>query len=183
MGPSHVLPSHASLLAWLLLGCITSPLDRICRCVVKRKQMNLRKWKWRTTFLARLCAAVSGWWSIVLLYGSFVLPSHVFLWFSIDLSSKFLIIFSIGVYTVECLHMVLSSGPRLLFYHHILIIAWFTGALITDFGLGLIHFFLITEIHILFNKTKMFALITRKNERVEYVKTMVHLHVTRHGGG
>merc|ERR1711942_145831 len=100
--------------------------------------------KWRTTFIARLSAAITGSWAVMSLYES---PSmYQDLMFSSSLSGQHLVIFSFGVHLAEAVDMLLHSKPSMLLLHHLLIIC-FAGALITNMAIGFAVLSLVTELN------------------------------------
>ena len=118
--------------------------------------------KWRTTFIARLSAAITGSWAVMSLYES---PSmYQDLMFSSSLSGQHLVIFSLGVHLSEAVDMLLHCKPSMLLLHHLLVIICFAGALITNMAIGFAVLSLVTELNAVFNKTRILHIITETQQ-------------------
>ena len=114
--------------------------------------------KWRTTFLARLSAGITGSWAVLALYESPAMCQDLML--SSSLSGQHLVLFSLGVHLAEAVDMLLHCKPGMLLLHHVLVIICFAGALITNMAIGFAVLSLVTEVNAVFNKTRILHLIT-----------------------
>jgi hypothetical protein len=90
--------------------------------------------KWRTTFIARLSAAITGSCAIWVLYESPSMRADLMLTSSV--SAQHLVIFSLGIHLAEAVDMLLHGRPDMLLVHHFLVIICFAGALITEKAVG-----------------------------------------------
>eukprot|EP00092_Neocalanus_flemingeri_P002422 GFUD01002591.1.p1 GENE.GFUD01002591.1~~GFUD01002591.1.p1 ORF type:complete len:219 (+),score=53.11 GFUD01002591.1:112-768(+) len=195
--PDVSVPSTTSLTAWgillpwLFLGPILHTVSRLPRLpsnpstVIESKSKKSKKWKWRTTFIARLCAATTGCWAVLVLCISPTLWSN--LWLANCLSAQSLVCFSLGVHIAEAVDMILHTRPGLLWVHHLLIIFCFSGVLLTEKAVGFVVLSLVTELNVVFNKTRFLQTMTRRDhhsvESSRATRTTEHLHILRHSGG
>ena len=116
-------------------------------------------WKWRTTFAARVSAAITGHWAILTLINSPVLMSDLMAAFTV--SAYTLILFSLGVHFAEVLDILLnSSSPGMLMIHHLFVLICFSGAIFTNRAIGFAVLCLVTEINAVFNKTRIIHHVT-----------------------
>ena len=114
--------------------------------------------KYRSTWLARLAAAVSGVWAVLALHQSYHLRADL-----MNGSSQLavnLIMFSLGVHVAEMMDMILCGNFTLLSVHHLAVIITFAGAVITQQALGFAVLTLITELNAVTNKTRILHIIT-----------------------
>lgn len=133
---------------------------------------STKRMKWRTTFIARLSAAITGSWALYILINT----SDVFsdLMFTSSVSAKNLVVFSLGVHIVEAADMILHGKPSMLLLHHILVVICFTGAVVTNKAVGFAVLSLVTEVNAVFNKTRILHIITDTNtESVEYRRNAI----------
>ena len=113
--------------------------------------------KWRTTFLARINAGITGIWAVWALYDSQNIRDDL-----LNSSSRvgtLCLLFSLGVHAVETVEMVLYKQFSLLTVHHIAAIASNYGVLHTQIGMGFALWILVPEINAVFNKTRILHLI------------------------
>ena len=164
--------SMPSFLPWLLLGPTIHLVTSLLILPFTPSSVidsSSRRWKWRTTFIARLCAAVTGSWAVFALYTSPALCADLMLTSSI--SAQRLVIFSLGVHMAEAADMIIHGRPGMLLVHHLLVIICFTGALITGKAVGFAVLSLVTEVNAVFNKTRIIHIITgTAHDSVEYIR-------------
>ena len=113
--------------------------------------------KWRTTFLARVNAGITGLWAVWALYDSENIRNDL-----LNSSSRcgtLCLLFSLGVHAVETVEMILYKQYSLLTIHHIAAIASNFGVLQTQIGMGFALWILVPEINAVFNKTRILHLI------------------------
>jgi len=122
------------------------------------KTTTSRTHKWRMTWLARTCAAVSGVWSVMALYQSFNLRNDL-MYGSSDMAVN-LIIFSLGVHIAEMIDMLIFSKISLLSIHHVAVIICFAGALFSSRAIGFAVLTLVTELNAVTNKTRILHVIS-----------------------
>ena len=114
--------------------------------------------KWKTTFIARLHAGLTGLVAAFTLWQSPSLRQHL-----MDHSSpaaRQLVLYSVGSHLAEAVDMVRSGRPSMLALHHLLTIASFVLALTADKALGFAVLSLLPELNAVFNKTRILHLIT-----------------------
>jgi len=161
-----------SFLPWLLLGPTIHLLTSILvQPIIPSSVLDStsRRCKWRTTYIARLCAAITGSWAVIVLYNSPALRADLML--TSSLSAQHLVIFSLGVHMAEAVDMFISSKPSMLLVHHFLVIICFTGALVTEKAVGFAVLSLVTEVNAVFNKTRILHIITSTDKNsLEYVR-------------
>ena len=161
-----------SSLAWFLLGPMIQMVTSFLILPFTPSSVMdsaSRRWKWRTTFIARLSAAITGSWAVLALYDSPSMQTDLML--TSSLSAQHLVIFSLGVHLAESMDMIIHGRPSMLMLHHIMVIICFTGALITEKAVGFAVLSLVTEINAVFNKTRIIHLITgRAHDSVEYIR-------------
>merc|ERR1712215_670967 len=162
-----------TFLPWLLLG---SMIQVVLSLILPHftpdsvSSSSSRTWKWRTTFIARFSAGVSGVWALIVLYHSPSMCSDLML--SYSPAARHLVIFSLGVHIAEAVDMLINLHPSMLMLHHILVIICFTGALLTDKAIGFAVLSLVTEINAVFNKTRILHIITNTpKDSIEYLNT------------
>jgi len=119
---------------------------------------NSKRMKWRTTFIARISAAITGSWAALVMMESSAIRSD--LMFSSSTSAIYLVVFSVGVHLAEAIDMLLYCKPSMLLLHHVMVIICFVGALITQKAIGFAVLSLVTEINAVFNKTRILHIIT-----------------------
>merc|ERR1711936_163536 len=117
-----------------------------------------KRCKWRTTYVARLSAAITGSWAVTVLYNSPSLQEDLMLTYSV--SAKQLVVFSLGVHIAEAADMIIQSKPSMLLVHHLLVILCFSGALLTEKAVGFAVLSLVTEVNAVFNKTRILHILT-----------------------
>ena len=113
--------------------------------------------KWRTTFLARINAGITGLWAVWALYDSLDIRADL-----LNATSRFgttCLLYSLGVHAVETVDMVLYRQFSLLTLHHLLTIASTFLVLVTQTGMGFCLWILVPEINAVFNKTRILHLI------------------------
>jgi len=131
-----------------------------------------RRMKWRTTFIARISAAITGSWAVWTIYESQSLASD--LMFGTSWSAQHLILFSLGVHVAESVDMLLQGKPSMLLVHHVLVVICFAGAVFTQQALGFAVLSLVTEVNAVFNKTRILHIITSTDpESLEYKRNAV----------
>ena len=178
-----------SFLPWLFLGPISFMVSHLFRLpihpssLIDSNRKNSKRWKLRTTFVARLCAAITGSWAVLILYSSPVLSANLML--TTSLSAQHLVAFSLGVHMAEVVDMIINIRlSSMLLVHHLIVIICFAGVLLTEKAVGFAVLSLVTEVNIVFNKTKILNMITsKKHHSVESSRTTEHLHFLHHGGG
>ena len=119
---------------------------------------SARVFKWRTTFLARISAGLTGAWALVALRDSSSLRSDLLLGSSP--LATYCLLFSLGVHLAETVDMVLASQFTFLTVHHIGTIATIAGVINTGLGQGFGMFCLVPELNAVFNKTRILHLLT-----------------------
>ena len=107
--------------------------------------------KWRSTWLARLAAAVSGLWALLALHSSYQvdISTHIYTYLQyLPISTQLradlmlgtspaavrLILFSLGVHIAETVDMAATRQLSLLSLHHVAVILCFAGALASSKG-------------------------------------------------
>merc|ERR1712215_379422 len=160
-----------TFLPWLLLGSMIQVVLSIILAPFLPDSVSSsssRSWKWKTTFIARFSAGVSGVWALIVLYQSPSMCSDLMLTYSS--SAQHLILFSLGVHIAEAVDMLINLHPSMLMVHHILVIICFAGALLTDKAIGFAVLSLVTEINAVFNKTRILHIITNTpKDSTEYI--------------
>ena len=121
-----------------------------------------RMFKWRTTFLARITAGITGSWALLALRDSSSLQSDLLLGSSP--LATYCLLFSLGVHVAETVDMVMAAQFSFLTIHHIGTIATICGVINTGVGQGFGMFCLIPELNAVFNKTRILHLITDTNK-------------------
>ena len=123
--------------------------------------------KWRSTWLARLSAGITGVWAVITLHDSYSLRADL-----MDASSQMainLLLFSLGVHIAETLDMVITSNFSLLSVHHIAVIITFAGAVLSQQAIGFAVLTLVTELNAVTNKTRILHIISDTNKKsLEY---------------
>ena len=122
---------------------------------------SIRKFQWRTTYLARIAAGVTGVLAVVALHQSPHIQSDLMFGSSSQMVN--LITFSIGVYISEMMDMVIHRQFSLLTIHHIAVIACFSGAIINNKAIGFAVLTLVTELNAVTNKTRSLHVISNIN--------------------
>jgi len=117
-----------------------------------------RRFQWRTTFLARIAAAVTGVAAVIVLHQSPHLQSD--LMFGSSAVAVNLIIFSLGVHIGEMMDMVIHGQFSLFTIHHLAVIACFTGAILNNKAIGFAVLTLVTELNAVTNKTRSLHVIS-----------------------
>ena len=119
---------------------------------------SIRKFQWRTTYLARIAAGITGVWAVVALHQSPQIQSDLMFGSSSQMVN--LITFSIGVYISEMMDMVIHRQFSLLTIHHLAVIACFSGAIINNKAIGFAVLTLVTELNAVTNKTRILHIIS-----------------------
>lgn len=150
-----------SLQGWILAGVLLHVLGSFL--LLPRAPSTVlaspsRLWKWRSTYMARIAAAVTGFSSLLSLASSPKMKSD--LMFGSSVSGSRLVAFSIGVHLAEALDMLCHNQLSNLFIHHVFVILCFSGSLITDKAVGFAVLSLVTEINSVFNKTRILHLVS-----------------------
>merc|ERR1712215_317892 len=160
-----------TFLPWLLLGSMIQVVLSLILAPFlpdSGSSSSSRSWKWKTTFIARFSACITGGWALMVLYHSPSMCSDLML--SYSPSAKLLIIFSLGVHLAEAMDMLINLHPSMLMLHHILVIICFTGALLTEKAIGFAVLSLVTEINAVFNKTRILhIIINTPRDSIEYI--------------
>merc|ERR1711970_1354489 len=160
-----------TFLPWLLLGSMIQVVPSLTLSPFfpdSVSSSSSRSWKWKTTFIARFSAGVSGVWALMVLYQSPSMCSDLMLTYSP--SAQHLILFSLGVHIAEAVDMLINLHPSMLMVHHILVIICFAGALLADKAIGFAVLSLVTEINAVFNKTRILHIITNTpKDSIEYI--------------
>ena len=148
-------------LAVLLLGPLIELLGSLLLLLLSptspSSSRGLRYHKWRTTFLARINAGITGLWAVWALYDSENIRNDLLN--ASSRSGSLCLLFSLGVHAVETVEMVLYQQYSLLTVHHIAAIASNFGVLQTQIGMGFGLWILVPEINAVFNKTRILHLI------------------------
>ena len=120
-----------------------------------------RTHKWRSTWLARAAAGISGLLAVLALHQSFSLRTN--LMYGSSQMAVDLIMFSLGVHIAETLDMIIMRNFSLLAIHHIAVIATFAGALLSSKAIGFAVLTLVTELNAVTNKTRILHIISDAN--------------------
>ena len=113
--------------------------------------------KWRTTFLARINAGITGLWAVWALHDSLHIRADLLS--ATSRAGTLCLLFSLGVHAVETVEMILFKQYSLLTVHHLAAMASNYGVLATNTGMGFGLWILVPEINAIFNKTRILHLI------------------------
>ena len=143
-------------MAALLLGPLVEVMGSLLVPLLLSKSSPVlssqtRYHKWRTTFLARINAGITGLWAVWALYDSQEIRSDLLT--ATSRQGTLCLLFSLGVHSVETLEMFLHRQYSLLTIHHVAAIASNYAVLATQTGMGFGLWILVPEINAVFNKT------------------------------
>ena len=93
---------------------------------VQVKTSDQRMYKWRTSYLARINAGITGVWAVWALHDSQELTTDLL--HGSSPAAIYCLLFSLGVHVVETLEMILHSQYSLLTVHHIGAVACCAGS-------------------------------------------------------
>ena len=113
--------------------------------------------KWRTTFIARINAAITGLWAVWALHNSLSIREDLLN--GTSRTGTLCLLFSLGVHAVETVDMVIYKQFSLLIIHHLAAFASNFMVLTTQTGMGFALWILVPEINAVFNKTRILHLI------------------------
>ena len=120
-----------------------------------------RTHKWRSTFLARISAGISGILAVFTLQQSF--PLRADLMYGSSQMAVDLIMLSLGIHIAETMDMIIIGNFSLLSVHHLAVIATFAGALLSNKAIGFAVLTLVTELNAVTNKTRILHIISDTN--------------------
>ena len=124
---------------------------------VQVQTSDQRMYKWRTSYLARINAGITGVWAVWALHHSPSLRTDLL--HGSSPGAIFCLLFSLGVHVVETLEMILHSQYSLLTVHHVGAVACCAGALASNPAHGFAIVCLVSEINTVFNKTRILHLV------------------------
>ena len=146
---------------WLLAGLLLHLLGRLVLLPTAPASVlssAAKLWKWQSTYLARIASALTGIWGVAALYTSPQMRED--LMFASSSTAECLIAFSIGVHLAEAVDMVWHKQMCKLLVHHTFVIICFTGALVTGKAVGFAVLSLVTEVSMVFKKTRTIHIVT-----------------------
>merc|ERR1711936_1538899 len=111
------MDNWVDILRHVLVGPAIITVGNIMLRPPKYLTSNLARAKWRTTFISRLNAAITGLWALLVLCDSEVVRLDLLYGVS-DLARTFLA-FSLGVHAGELVEMMVNSQYSMLTSHHI----------------------------------------------------------------
>ena len=154
-------PSRSSPLPWILLGFLFHSLGS--RLLLPAPPPTVlassdRLWKWRTTYMSKISAGLSGVSALLSICCSPDMRDD--LMFTSAPSSTRLVAFSVGVHLAESCDMLAQSQLSMLLVHHAFVIVCFSGALYKKMAVGFATLSLVTEINSVFNKTRILHLVS-----------------------